>query len=633
VFTESRIEELEPDEQREVLAELIAAAHREPLNWDVADDWWERVTQRDSRPLVPRIVQTVKERVLASAPKDTIMQYTTRADIHGILDPLLAGVIVELGAAASQVACAQTVAEQVADSVGHQGGPQALPQTHQVVADNPLLASLMLVHLADAQRELGPVRTWLGPTMGGTLTAFFTVLGQAPGRLNEHDIEVLARSDTGCVAVLLTAAHSHHRLDLVLPGFTSWLGRAQLRPGAVDPGMAAYCRDQAVALRPTEPETQAQLDLALLITGKPSQFLLERRDNASQQRYNEATAQGWKVLTGDLAPAGDEALTESLRMFLAKGSWAHDGAQANAVVGLVTRLTRDGQRRALDAAVREVLAQAPAARRWSFAKGWLPPEPQSRRPAPESKRAAPEARQSAPEGKRPAAESRQPGTYEGRHAPGAYGWPAPDKHEYPAPKTYRPAPEGNPARAATSRPGNARAEPVAARIALSADATAAEVAEYCTSAFMGRRRLDDVTEEMSRAGVIRSGAQASAVLRELRHSLISSSGNYPEAEIWLKRLTADFAEERLGPGTGPEFRSLAAQSMIEDIFRLSEMLRILVAREEHGLFDPHDSHTEKLGRSIKNLEESRKEGKRRSSRTPMSRLLGRPGGDGGDEQG
>jgi hypothetical protein len=632
VFTESRIEELELDEQREVLAELIAAAHREPLNWLVADDWWERLTQRDSLPLLRRIVATVQELVLARAPRVAIMEYSTRADQHGILDPLLAGLVAGLGVGDGQLAVARAVAEQVADSVGREADPEALPQTRQALAGNLLLASLMLVHLADAQRELGPVRTWLGPVLGGTLTAFFTVLGQVPGRVSEHDIEILARSDAGCVAILLTAAHGHGRLDLVLPGFTSWLGRAELRPGTVDPGMAAYCQDQAVALRPTEPETQAQLDLALLITGKPPQFLLERRDNASQQRYNEATARGWKVLAGDLAPVGDEALTESLRIFLARGSWAHDGAQANAVAGLVTRLTRDGQRRALDAALREVLARTPAARRWSFARGWLPPEPQSRRPA-ESKRVAPENKQPAPEGKRPAADGRQPGTYEGRHAPGAYGWSAPDKHEYPAPKTYRPAPEGDPARAATPRPGNARAEPVAARIVLSGDATAAEVAEYCTSAFIGRRRLDDVTEEMSRAGVIRSGAQASAVLRELRHSLISSSGNYPEAEIWLKRLTEDFAEERLGPGTGPEFRSLAAQSMIEDIFRLSEMLRILVAREEHGLLDPHDSHTEKLGRSIKNLEESRKEGKRRSSRTPMSRLLGRPGGDGGDEQG
>ena len=106
---------------------------------------------------------------------------------------------------------------------------------------------------------------------------------------------------------------------------------------------------------------------------------------------------------------------------------------------------------------------------------------------------------------------------------------------------------------------------------LSPDYTAAEVAEYCMNAFMGRHRLLDVVEEMTQAGVIRSGPQAAAVYHELRSSLVSSSGSYPEAESWLKRLTEDFADGRIGTGTGPEFRSLAAQSMIKDI----ELLEVI----------------------------------------------------------
>ncbi len=617
VFTEKRVEELEPDQRLEVLAELIAAAHREPANWPVADDWWEPVTQRNSLPLLPRIVPTVRELVLASAPRVTIMEYSTRADIHGILDPLLAGLIAGLGANAGQMACAWAVAEQVADSLSREAGPDALPQTQQTLAGNPLLASLLIVHLADTQKEVEPVRSWLGAVLGETLTAFFTVLGRAPGLVSEHDIEILARSDARCVAILLTAAHGRERLNLVLPGFTSWLGHVHLRPGTADPDMAAYCRDHAVELRPAGPGTQAELDLALLITGNPPRFLLERRDNASQQRYNEAAARGWAVLAEDLGRAGDEALTSTLREFLAGGSWAHDGTQAAAVVGLVTLLTRDGQRRPLRAAVTGVLARTSGARRWSFTRAWLPPAPQSRRPASESTRSAPE--------------SGQPGKHEGRPQAGAYDWPAPEKHEYPVPQTYHPAPEGDPARAATSHPGTAKAEHVASRSVLRREATAPEVAEYCTNAFMSRRRLEDVVDEMIQAGVIRSGAQAADVLRELRHSLVSPSGNNSEVESWLKRLTGDFADGRFGPGTGPEFRLLAAQSMIEDIFRLSEMLRIVVTGEEHGLLDPDDRHTEQLSRAIKYLDEIRKEGKKRSSRTPMSRLLPWQGGDAGDE--
>jgi hypothetical protein len=155
---------------------------------------------------------------------------------------------------------------------------------------------------------------------------------------------------------------------------------------------------------------------------------------------------------------------------------------------------------------------------------------------------------------------------------------------------------------------------VTVRSVLSPDATAAEVAEYCTNAYVGRRDLTEVAEEMTRARVIRSGAQASAILHELRHSLVSSPGSPAEVKSWLERLTAGFADGRIGPGTGPEFRSLAAQSMIEDIDRLSALLRILVDREEHGLLDPHDSQFEQLNRSIKTLEEIRKNGKRRSRR-------------------
>ena len=109
--------------------------------------------------------------------------------------------------------------------------------------------------------------------------------------------------------------------------------------------MATYCRNHAVALWPAGAGTQAQLDLALLITGAPPRFLLERRDSASQQRYYDAVARGWAVLANDLGPAAEDELTRTLRKFLAEGTWARDAAQAAAVIGLVDLLTRDGRRR------------------------------------------------------------------------------------------------------------------------------------------------------------------------------------------------------------------------------------------------------------------------------------------------
>ena len=207
----------------------------------------------------------------------TIMEYTTRADRHRMIDPLLAGLIAGPAADVGHMASAQAVAERVADSVGREAGLDALPQTQQALAGNLFLAGLLLVHLANTKQDLGPVRTWLEPALGATLTPFFTVLGRTPGLVSEQDIEILARSEVRCVAVLLTAAHGQERLDLVLPGFTSWLGRVRLQPGTGDADMATYCRNHAVALWPAGAGTQAQLDLALLITGAPPRFLLERR--------------------------------------------------------------------------------------------------------------------------------------------------------------------------------------------------------------------------------------------------------------------------------------------------------------------------------------------------------------------
>ena len=218
VFTEERIEELEPSERLEVLAELIADAHREPTNWPVADEWWERLAQHDSHPLLPRIKSTVQDLVLASAPMVTIMEYTTRADRHRMIDPLLAGLIAGPAADVGHMASAQAVAERVADSVSREAGLDALPQTQQALAGNLFLAGLLLVHLANTKQDLGPVRTWLEPALGATLTPFFTVLGRTPGLVSEQDIEILARSEVRCVAVLLTAAHGQERLDLVPAG-------------------------------------------------------------------------------------------------------------------------------------------------------------------------------------------------------------------------------------------------------------------------------------------------------------------------------------------------------------------------------------------------------------------------------
>ena len=370
VFTEKRIEELEPDQRLEVLAELIVAAYRSRLAGR------RRVVGACCltylRPAAAADRGTAQELVLASAPEATIAEYTTRASRHGILDPLLAGLVAGQGSGTGRMARARAVADQIAGSVNRQAGPLSLPDTQRALARNPLVACLLICRLADTQPDLEPLRNWLELVLGRTLTAFFTLLARPPGPVSASDMEILASPDAGCVVLLLRTAHGRERLDLVLPGFTSWLGRVRLQPGGGNPELVAYCRDGALALQPAEPEAQAWLDLMLLLTSDRPRYLLESRDKPSQQRYDNEVARGWAVLANNLGRAGDEALTRTLRDFLAQGSWADDGAQAAAVVGLVTLLTRDGQRRALGAAVTEVLARTSSARRWSFARDCRP---------------------------------------------------------------------------------------------------------------------------------------------------------------------------------------------------------------------------------------------------------------------
>ena len=200
---------------------------------------------------------------------------------------------------------AQAVAEQVADSVSAEQGPAAFPQAQQALVGHPLVASLLLAHLAGVQGELEPVLTWLEPVLGETLAPFLTVLSHAPGIVSQHDIGVLARSDAGCVAALLTAANVRGRLDLVLPGFTSWLGRVRLGPSPADPDTIRSWRDYAVAVRPSAPGDAGAAGSRAADHGDPPRFLLERRDNASQRRYNEDAARAWAVLADDLGPAGE----------------------------------------------------------------------------------------------------------------------------------------------------------------------------------------------------------------------------------------------------------------------------------------------------------------------------------------
>jgi len=603
VFTQNRLVELNPGQRRELLAELIRTAYREPENWNVIDDWWDPVVQGDSSAMLQPIFLVVQRRLRESAPSITISDYLTRAARGGIIDPLLAELVAVPGASPPEdrMTCAQSVAEQVADCVSSPPGTAGFPRTQRALADNPLVASLLLAHLADAGGGLQAVMAWLQPFLGELLAPFFTILGPAQSMIDWRAIDQLAGRGAGHVTALLNAASAQGRLQLVAPGFAGWLGHRMLGSVPLDQTEARYWRDRVVSLMPAGPDSQAWLDLALLISGEPPRFLLERRDQRSWRIYIEIADRGWAWLADGLGQAGDNALTGTLADFLRSGTWTADAGQAAAITDLAGRLTAGGRRTQLKTVISDVLAHTPEAREWPFARDWLPPRRESRRSA-------------------------------GREAQGSSAesdW----QRSSPERRSTAPDPPAPPSSATASSREPSRQDPDREESSFSSsrlrpDATPAEVARFCAAEYRDMRRLADVLEELRRSKVIHSGAQAVAVFQELQRILPPLAGQRREVGDWLARFTERFADGSFGTQTAAEFRDLMIQSLLDAINDEAGVLRTLAAHDDRRLLGSHDN-AESLNQAIKSLEEIRREARRRPARLPNLHLPGRQGSDGG----
>ena len=573
VFAQRRETELTLGGRQELLAFLIETAHREPENWDAIDGCWDRVAGNDSSAMLPPMVKAVRGLLWrpSPAPNATTREYRELAVRHELIDALLAALVtVPAGPLADHRPGAQAVAQNLADSALGGASTAGFPQTRRALADSAFVASLLLAQVSSSARDLRTAVDWLEPALRQPLAAFFAVLGQRPHEISRHDITELASRDREYVVALLDAASAPDRLDLVLPGFADWLGRQLFARGSRDQEQAEYWRTRAMALRPVTPDTGVWLDLVLLLVGESPRYLLADRDRQSRRRYNQAAANAWADLAARLGPAGDDILTRALTDYLSQGQWAADSTRAAAVTALVERLTEDGQRPRLRAAIFDVLK--PASRKPTYE---VEPKPRS------------------------ASASYGPASYEKQRA----GQPG-----------SRTSVETDPdletrSRAAESAPPELRP-----------GAAVADVAEFCISAFRGMRSVPDVIIELDQSHAIHSGSQAMAVLEELQRVLPSVPGRR-DADAWLERLTRVFADGRLGQPAAEEFRRAAAQAAMEGISRHIAVLRIVIGRDEPAPPGWQDRDTDQLNQSIKSLEDIRGNVK---SRSRLRSLL--PGG-------
>jgi hypothetical protein len=239
------------------------------------------------------------------------------------------------------------------------------------LADNPLVACELLAQLADSEQDPRMAVAWLEPVLGEFLYPFFIVLGHATDAVvYQSAIGELARYDIDCLRILLQTASFAGHLNLVLPGFASWLANGALRQ-ALDNATSQYWRDLVWILRPGDVSSQAWLDLALLASGNYPRFLLADLDQQAQLHYNESIASAWTELTTDLGPACDSLLQDALISYLSRQSWPTNSAQAAAVIDLTARLTEAGERARLKVMIEDQLSAVPSGTLWQVVREWL----------------------------------------------------------------------------------------------------------------------------------------------------------------------------------------------------------------------------------------------------------------------
>lgn len=366
VFDRSRITEL-PSEGRQVLLEFLIDA-ADTQDWPRADRWWDVVVSDNPGVVLPTLVRTGRRLLWTPAPSLSIREPLTLAAKHDLLDSLLAELIV-VPASPSGLSGAVSAAAQLLVDWVLAASPAAFPRTQHAIASNPLIACELLTLQAGSEHGAGAAVSFVKPVLHAFLHPFFIAVGAIQGTVDQFGFGQLARQDTDCVRALLqTASYSGH-LPQVLPGFVAWLAGGARGPSDAD--ISLYWRGIIWTLTPADAESQAWLDLALLVSGNAPRYLLTDLDRKARLRYNECLASAWSDVVASEGPALDDRLADMLGSSLAETTWAANARHADAVVDLTMRLTDGGKRDRLEAMIAGSVSNVPEAARSEFARGWL----------------------------------------------------------------------------------------------------------------------------------------------------------------------------------------------------------------------------------------------------------------------
>jgi hypothetical protein len=370
VFTQSRLAELGMRERQTLLGALIELG--DPRDIPAVRTWWDTAAGGDHTAMLPALSRTCRRLVWTPAPALAVKDYLDLAASYGLLDAVLADLVVPPDTAAELNGGLGAAAQLLADRVlaGRVRGASwtDFPLTRRSMAGNYLVAGELLAQKAGSEQETRTALAWLEPVMHDFLIPFLVVLGDASGAVDRVQVGQLAHYNVNCLRALLQAASYGGRLQLVLPGFTSWLALSNRDRSAE---MKQYWYEQAWALTITDPGSQAWLDLALLVLGYDPRFMLAGGYAPALRQYGDYFATAWSELAGDTGQVVDDQLTETLVAYLKAKPWTSDATEADTVVSITEKLTGNGRRERLESAVADALLASQEAARRESARLWL----------------------------------------------------------------------------------------------------------------------------------------------------------------------------------------------------------------------------------------------------------------------
>jgi hypothetical protein len=362
VFELARVTELDPDDQRVMLGELISYGERE--DWPAIQRWWGLIAGDTPNLMLPALISTARRLLWTAAPSLLVRDLRTLASSHspdhtfsyGLNDTFLAGLMPRPADPLDLTGGASTAAQLVIDGILVGSAVDAHPQTQTALAQNPLVVCELMRALADSPQEAALAIRWLTPVTPDMIRPFAEVLSDPPAAINQRAVARLYDSGIACVRALLMAAFHARRLDLALPGFLTWLvSQSQIVPEA-----QAYWRSLAWALDSENISCQAWVDLVLLAVGESPRYLLAVAGKAGWQEYGESFAEAWTGLLSS-RPAKRDRLTATLTEYLDHEPWADDADRALSVIDLSRRLSQAGQQPTLLAVVAATLSATPTA--------------------------------------------------------------------------------------------------------------------------------------------------------------------------------------------------------------------------------------------------------------------------------